>query len=231
MPTGFRIVGEGDGFLVVNKAPGVDVHSRNATPGLCRLVRSACGFSALWPVHRLDKDTSGLLLMATDRAAAQALGGLFRERRVEKYYVCLADHVPAKKQGVVQGDMVRSRRKSWKLCRSMVNPARTRFLSWSVFPGMRLFVLRPLTGRTHQLRVAMKALGAPILGDSLYHQHVPVWPDRLYLHAHTLRFTLHGKIWSFQCPPDTGTYFQDERVVQCLHGIGPLEALTWPGRF
>ena len=50
--------------------------------------------------------------------------------------------------------------------------------------------LKPVTGRTHQLRVAMKSLGSPILGDELYHPHVPDWPDRMYLHAHTLRFGL-----------------------------------------
>lgn len=228
--SGVRLVDEGPGFLVVNKSPGLDMHSRHTTPGLCAVVREKYHPASVWPVHRLDKDTSGLVLLATTLQAAQDLSALFREQQVAKYYVCLSDLTPYKKQGLVQGDMVRSRRKTWKLCRSMDNPARTRFLSWSVCAGLRLFVLRPITGKTHQLRVAMKALGAPILGDRLYHHQVPHWPDRLYLHAHTLRFGLHGQEWVFHCPPDTGSLFQDSRVQECMQALGPLEDLPWPGQ-
>ncbi|GAB1410556.1 TIGR01621 family pseudouridine synthase [Desulfovibrionales bacterium] len=225
---GVRVVGRGSGFLVINKDAGLDMHSRNDVPGLCALVRELCGLASVWPVHRLDKDTSGLVLVATTVQAARDLGALFQNQQVSKYYVCLSDLSPRKKQGLVQGDMVRSRCKTWKLCRSMTRPARTRFLSWSVYAGLRLFVLRPLTGKTHQLRVAMKALGSPILGDRLYHPHTSLWPDRLYLHAHTLRFCLYGQEWIFRCPPDTGRLFQDSRVLDFMQDFGPLDGLSWP---
>ncbi len=154
---GFFLVAEGPGFLVVDKDPGLDFHDCDGRPGLCTLVGRHLG-QPVFPVHRLDKATSGLLLLATDRSRAAALATLFRERLVEKYYVALSDSPPRKKQGLVQGDMVRSRRGTWKLARTMERPARTRFLSWSAGPGLRLFVLKPMTGRTHQLRVAMKSL-------------------------------------------------------------------------
>jgi len=224
---GFEIVAEEPGFLVINKDPGLDFHDCAGQPGLCSRVRGWLG-QPVYAVHRLDKATSGVLLLAKSRDCAAALASLFRERSIEKYYIALSDLVPRKKQGVVQGDMVRSRRGSWKLIRSFTRPAKTRLLSWSVRPGLRLFVLKPLTGRTHQLRVAMKSLGAPILGDVLYHPIVPDWPDRMYLHAHTLRFSLGGKTFSYACAPTIGSMFLEERTMRVLESLGPLESLPWP---
>lgn len=225
----FDIVAQEPGFFVVHKDPGLDFHDRDGQPGLCSLVRLRVG-DGVFPVHRLDKATSGLLLLARSREWAATLAGLFRERAVEKYYIALSDLAPSKKQGLIQGDMIRSRRGSWKLARTMERPARTRFLSRSVRPGLRLFVLKPLTGRTHQLRVAMKSLGAPILGDALYHPLVPNWPDRMYLHAHTLRFGLQGRVFRYACAPKGGNLFLDEGVSQILQDLGSLEALPWPER-
>lgn len=99
----------------------------------------------------------------------------FRERRVHKYYLALSNRKPKKKQGSVIGDMARGRASTWKLLPKgavpPTDPAVTRFWSTSlpeVQPGLRLYLLKPETGRTHQLRVAMKSLGAAILGDQLY---------------------------------------------------------------
>jgi tRNA pseudouridine32 synthase/23S rRNA pseudouridine746 synthase len=214
---------------VVNKDPGLDFHDCDGQPGLCSRVRGWLG-QPVFAVHRLDKATSGLLLLATNRDCAAALAALFRERAIEKYYLALSDLAPRKKQGFVQGDMTRSRRGSWKLLRSMERPARTRFLSWPVRPGLRLFVLKPLTGRTHQLRVAMKSLGAPILGDTLYHPIVQDWPDRMYLHAHTLRFSLGGAVFAYACAPTIGAMFLEEQTKYAIEALGPLDALPWPAR-
>jgi len=225
----FAVIAHEPGFCVVHKAPEVDFHDCQGRPGLCSLVGDSLG-ERVFAVHRLDKATSGLLLLARSREWAGILAGLFRERAVQKYYIALSDQPPAKKQGLIQGDMVRSRRGSWKLVRSMERPARTRFLSWAVRPGLRLYVLKPLTGRTHQLRVAMKSLGAPILGDRLYHPLVSEWPDRMYLHAHTLSFSLKGKKFSYACAPRSGSLFMHESVRQALEGLGDLGELPWPGR-
>ncbi|WP_218915580.1 pseudouridine synthase [Desulfomicrobium baculatum] len=226
---GFELIAREPGFVVVHKDPGLDFHDCDGRMGLCSLVRDRLQ-ARVFPVHRLDKATSGLLLLARSREWAAALAGLFRERAVQKYYIALSDLTPGKKQGLVQGDMVRSRRGSWKLARSMERPARTRFLSWSVRPGMRLFVLKPMSGRTHQLRVAMKSLGAPILGDSLYHPIVPDWPDRMYLHAHTLRFSLGGQNFAYACPPRSGDMFLEDATQSMLQALGPLEGLAWPAQ-
>jgi len=224
---GVALLAEEPGFLVLDKGPGLDFHDRDGCPGLCSLVRDWLGMP-VFPVHRLDKPTSGIVLLAKTREWAAILAGLFRDRAVGKYYLALSDQTPRKKQGLVAGDMVRSRRGSWKLVRTMDRPARTRFVTRSIAPGMRLFVLKPLTGRTHQLRVAMKSLGSPILGDALYHPMVPDWPDRMYLHAHTLRFALLGRAFVYRCPPVAGELFLDARVGEVLADLGPLDDLTWP---
>ena len=226
---GFEVIAHEPGFVVVHKDSGLDFHDCDGQPGLCSLVRDRLG-DRVFPVHRLDKATSGLLLLARSREWAGVLAGLFRERAVQKYYIALSDLASSKKQGLIQGDMVRSRRGSWKLLRSMARPVRTRFLSCSVRPGLRLFVLKPMTGRTHQLRVAMKSLGAPILGDSLYHPIVPDWPDRMYLHAHTLRFSLAGKNFVYACPPKNGDMFLEDATQSVLQALGPLEGLAWPAQ-
>jgi tRNA pseudouridine32 synthase/23S rRNA pseudouridine746 synthase len=102
--------------------------------------------------------------------------------------------------------MEKSRRGGWKLLHSRVNPAVTWFDSVSLAPGLRLYLLRPYTGRTHQLRVALKSLGAPILGDALYGpaQHDS---DRGYLHAALLSFALDGQRWTYTCLPSHGQWF------------------------
>jgi len=228
MSKGFQLIDETPAFLVVAKDAGVPFHARGEEAGLCGRVREHMG--QVYPVHRLDEATSGLLLLARNSAAARDLAALFRERNINKYYLALSDLQPRKKQGLIQGDMVRSRRGDWKLTRAMTNPARTRFVSWSVSPGLRLYLLKPLTGRTHQLRVAMKSLGAPILGDRRYHPLSTPWPDRTYLHAYALNFRLHGQNYSYHCTPQSGDTFQLPEITNQLELLGDPHSLSWPGK-
>ena len=145
----------------------------------------------LFGVHRLDRVTSGVLLLAKSAEDAGLVGAAFRAGAVLKYYVALSARRPSKKMGEVVGDMKPARRGAWMLLRSRERPACTRFVSSGVTggrPGLRGFVLRPLTGRTHQLRVALKALGAPVLGDALYADAAEAaLEQRAYLHAAALR--------------------------------------------
>lgn len=214
----FTIVQDHDDFLLINKAPGVSFHKEGETPGLPMLLREKLGFPQLFPVHRLDKMTSGLLLFAKNRETAQDLAKQFASSKVEKYYLALSDRVPKKKQGLIQGDMVRSRRGTWKLLRSMTNPAVTRFVSLPLWEGFRLFVLRPLTGKTHQLRVALKSVGAPAFGDTLYHPEYVEGPqaDRGYLHSFSLAFHLAGSYYHFVCPPEHGKLFSEPGFLEVL---------------
>ncbi len=236
----FRLVEENDDFILVDKAPGISFHGEMGEagdagePGLLATVKSALQMPELYPVHRLDKMTSGLVLFAKTVEANRALSMLFQARQVEKYYLALSDKTPRKKQGLIKGDMARSRRGTWKLLPTRDNPAITQFFSKGLGEGRRLFLLKPHTGKTHQLRVAMKSIGASIIGDPLYGamDNAQVF-DRGYLHAYCLAFSLNGKDYRFLCKPTQGEYFNVDSIHKLLSGTRaewakPWE-LAWPG--
>lgn len=195
---------QNEDFVVTVKPQGVSFHSETGEPGLFEQVKTQLNTGELYPVHRLDKLTSGLVIFAKHQSAAAEFGGLFEQHQVDKYYVAISDQKPKKKQGWIKGDMAKARRGAFKLLRTMDNPAKTRFISTSVTPGTRLYLLKPYSGKTHQLRVALKSVGAPIIGDELYGGEPA---DRAYLHAYALRFTLSGEYFEFRCPPCSGEQF------------------------
>ena len=165
----------------------------------------------LHSVHRLDKVTSGVLLFAKSETAAAALSAQFQRRAVHKYYVALSARKPSKKMGTVSGDLRKSRRGAYKLTRGG-DSAVTRFVSRGVTGAadlefasnsnsnsdstagagrpLRLLLMKPLTVKTHQLRVACKSLGAPVLGDATYAGAAAAGEDRAYLHAAAIRIQL-----------------------------------------
>ncbi len=212
-------------FYLINKSPGIGFHREADAPGLMDRLREQLQDERIWPVHRLDRVTSGLLLVARSAEAAAELGARFASGQVEKYYLALSERKPAKKQGLIKGDMAKGRGGAWKLLQSQANPAVTQFFTFSVTPGLRLFVLRPRTGKTHQLRVAMKSLSAPILGDALYGGSAA---DRTYLHAAQLKFQLGDAAFNFFCPPDQGEQFCSAAFAAALAQAGDVSALPWP---
>ncbi len=213
------VLHESSRVLVVDKPAGVPFHATADSLGVLQLLRASGDAQAhrLWPVHRLDRVTSGVLVFAKTREDAGLLSAAFRHGAVAKFYVALSARRPAKKMGTVAGDMAPSRRGAHKLQRTQERPATTRFVSSGVVGGarpLRGFVLRPLTGRTHQLRVAMKALGAPVLGDSLYAAAADARPEeRAYLHAAAIRLpplSADDAPVSVVCAPSSGTEFTSE---------------------
>mmetsp|Transcript_44785 Transcript_44785/g.113357 ORF Transcript_44785/g.113357 Transcript_44785/m.113357 type:complete len:293 (-) Transcript_44785:21-899(-) len=194
------VVRETERLLLVNKPPGMSFHADQADElGLVETLRAMQQSQqleyngGLFSVHRLDRVTSGVILFAKDAEAAAMAAAAFQNRTVHKYYISLGARKPSKTQGRVVGDMARSRRSAWMLKRATTDPAVTYFNSWGCpgsRPGLRMFILKPETGKTHQLRVAMKALGSPILGDPLYGSGAEA--DRCYLHAAGLRLPALG---------------------------------------
>lgn len=191
-------------FVVVHKFPGVVVQGERDGETLLNFVREGMGLAELYPVHRLDKETSGVVVFAKTKAANQALSQAFADKKVKKIYLALSDRKPIKKQGLIRGDMVKARGGSYRLTRSLENPAETRFNSCSLAPSQRLFILTPFSGKTHQLRVALKSLSAPIIGDKRYGG---TGADRMYLHAYALSFPVNGVSYSYQALPATGILF------------------------
>ncbi|GLT19365.1 RNA pseudouridine synthase [Vibrio zhanjiangensis] len=186
-------------FVVINKHPNVSVHKDDGDSMLLQDVAKSIDEQQLYLVHRLDKMTSGLLLLARNHLAARELSELFAKRKIEKYYLAIGSKKPKKKQGLVKGDMERSRRSSWKLLNAHTNPAITQFFSSPSEPGERLFICKPYTGKTHQIRVALKSVGSPIVGDRIYNPTNQA--DRGYLHAFALRFDFQGQSFRFVCDP------------------------------
>jgi tRNA pseudouridine32 synthase/23S rRNA pseudouridine746 synthase len=218
-------------FIVINKNSNVDFHKGNNGSGLCDLVRKDLNISDLFPVHRLDSMTSGLLLFARNRSAAAALSAMFASHSIEKYYCAIAGNKPKKKQGSVIGDMVPLRGGMWKLTHTTVNPAITHFFSSGLGNGFRLYIIKIRTGRTHQIRVALKSIGVPILGDALYNRGDTtegVLPDRPYLHSYAIRFTHLEKSFSYCFLPDTGIRFTEKSTHTILEQYTHPWDLQWP---
>jgi tRNA pseudouridine32 synthase/23S rRNA pseudouridine746 synthase len=201
------IVYQNQDFMVVNKPAGLNFHSEadathTAQAGLAVLVKQQQNVAELYPVHRLDKMTSGLVVFAQNKATAQAFQVLFEQHQIQKYYLAISDKKPKKKQGWIIGDMLSARRGSWKLAKSQDNPAKTQFISALIEPKKRLYLVKPITGKTHQIRVALKSIGAPILGDVRYAEaNAAKQLDRGYLHAFAIQFTLYQQTYQFVQSP------------------------------
>lgn len=201
---------------MIEKAPGVAVQGDPSGPSVLDHLRRDLVLPQLFPVHRLDMATSGLVVAAKTPEANRALSLAFQNREVSKCYLAISAKKPGKKQGWVIGDMEKARGGSYRLCRTRDNPARTAFRSFALEGGKRLFVLRPLTGKTHQLRVALKSLGAPIIGDERYGGEPA---DRLYLHAWRLEFQFAGNAYHYIATPRPGELFAETSVQSAIAAL------------
>ena len=226
----YKIIENHKDFLLIDKHPGVSFHKDRNKEGLVSRLRAEIGTDELYTVHRLDKMTSGLLVFARNRESAKKLMYQFRDRQVTKNYLAISDGCPKKKQGLIKGDMEKSRRGAWKLTRTIKNPAVTQFFSYSLGGGLRLYILKPHTGKTHQIRVALKSIGAPVLGDPIYHrkEESDNVPDRGYLHSYALRFRLNNVTYQFVHRPDIGRLFTCKAFVKALKQYERPWELKWP---
>lgn len=227
--TSFNLINTQPDFIVINKNYNVDFHKGSSGAGLCERIREQLGIAELYPVHRLDTMTSGLMLFARTRTSASLFAKMFATHTIEKYYCAIAGNQPKKKQGTVAGDMVPLRDGMWKLTHSMNNPAVNHFFSSGLGNGFRLYIIKIRTGRTHQIRVALKSVGVPVFGDVLYNKEtLPVQPDRPYLHSYAIRFTYKENIYSFVNIPDTGIYFTDSTIQAVWEKYMQPWNLPWP---
>ncbi len=206
---------QNDAFLVINKPAGIAFQGEKNSL-LSQLKQSLkC---ELYPVHRLDKMTSGLCILAKTSEVNSELSQLFQARLVSKVYLALADKKPKKKQGLVKGNLEKSRNGCWKLSRTMNRPSVTQFFSFPAEKNsLRLFVLKPYTGKTHQLRVVMRSLGSTILGDKRYGGRKS---DRGYLHAYELSLNFQGEDYCWRVLPDHGEFWPNN--------YPEIDTLKWP---
>lgn len=155
-------------------------------------------------VHRLDKDTSGLLLVAKNDEAHRGLSDQLRGRRMEKHYLAVVDGRMREPSGRVEKAIARSTKDRKRMA---VDPAgREAVTEWTLLENLKdaaLLDVHILTGRTHQIRVHMQSLHHPVAGDPIYGQKNGVRAPRLMLHAYTLSFThpRTGERMTFCAPP------------------------------
>jgi tRNA pseudouridine32 synthase/23S rRNA pseudouridine746 synthase len=222
-----NVVDDQPGFIIVSKPAGMNFHDEGEiNSGFFNEVKSSLQLPELYPVHRLDKMTSGLLIFAKNIESARIFQVLFEQHKIQKFYLAISDKKPKKKQGLIKGDMSKSRRSAWKLLRTMSNPAVTQFMSYGLGNGFRLFLVKPHSGKTHQIRVALNSVGSPIIGDDIYHPTSK--QDRGYLHAYALSFCLNDKVYNYVVPPNTGEHFTQSTTIEILEKIACPHSIQWP---
>jgi 23S rRNA pseudouridine1911/1915/1917 synthase len=214
-PIPLRVVYEDADLLVVDKPAGLVVHPAPGHPSgtlvnaLLAHTRDLAGIGGeLRPgiVHRLDKDTSGLMVVAKHDRAHRMLAQQLRERQMDKRYLTLVDGAPSSESGTVDAPIGRDPRRARPMAIVALSAggraATTRFSVLRRLRGHTLLECRPLTGRTHQIRVHLAAIGCPITGDRVYGRREPIVDlERQFLHAARLTFRLpSGRVETFEAP-------------------------------
>jgi len=222
------VIFEDKHFLVIDKPSGIASHGGSGVShGAIELLRAARPHESLELVHRLDRDTSGVLVLAKSRAGLVGLQAAIRAGEVTKQYLCLMVGHPSKakfdvnaplRKSVLQGGerMVRVSEDG--------KPALTFFREMEQYPGARLMQATLGTGRTHQIRVHAAHVGHPLAGDPKYGDREmnkrfrEMGLQRLFLHAAHLSFELDGRLYSFSAPlPDDLKTFLDVLAVKGKH--------------
>ena len=210
---GFELLHQDDALLVLNKPSGLlSVPGRGEDKQDCLSARVQAEFSDALVVHRLDMATSGLLLMARGLSAQKKLNAAFENRQIQKRYVaCVAGHLPMDPQWqtidlpILVDWPNRPLRTIHPQGQASVTRWRCIANAIPALKGTSRLELEPLTGRSHQLRVHLQALGHPIAGDRLYAPtDVQALAPRLLLHACALTFPhpLSGETLTWHCPAD-----------------------------
>lgn len=218
-----NVVYEDDDVIVLNKQAGVSVHpSINEPNGTIANALIAkypeligVGEDPIRPgiVHRLDKDTSGLLVIAKNQKTFEFLKKEWQEGKVIKKYLALVWGLPKKEKGEIVSELARSPKDFRKrmIIKSEKNKdskiagklAITEYKLIKKFKNYSLIEVFPKTGRMHQIRVHMASIGHPIVGDKIYGKvkKAPEGLSRQFLHAYYLSFSLFGKKLAFEADP------------------------------
>ncbi|HTA53679.1 MAG TPA: RluA family pseudouridine synthase [Candidatus Acidoferrales bacterium] len=223
-PIELAVLYEDDDLLVVDKPAGMVTHPAHGAPSgtlvnaLLAHTKETLPGDMLRPglVHRLDRDTSGLLVVAKRDATLEALQAAMKARRIAREYLGLVSGIPQNPRGRIDGPIGRDPRNRLKYTiTSEGKPAVTHYTVREAFPKAAELVFTLDTGRTHQIRVHLAAAGHPIINDPLYGKREPRFelPGQA-LHAWRLAFPhpRTGAIVEFEVPPPPG-YLQARRLV------------------
>lgn len=204
----YQIIYQDDVLLVVDKpAKLLTVPGRHPLNRDCLISRVQREFITAAVVHRLDYDTSGLVLLPLTKRALSVLSKQFQERSITKTYTAIVDGVPEPRQGKIDLPITADpdNRPKYKICQTTGKASLTEYEVLQQAEGRSRVKLHPVTGRSHQLRLHLQAIGHPILGDTLYApDEVATASERLLLHASEITFLhpLTQKVMTLQSVPD-----------------------------
>lgn len=222
-----EIIFEDDNIIVVNKPAGMVVHP-SAGHVHQTLVHAALAHAPQMAgvggerrpgvVHRLDKDTSGLILLAKNDYAQRWLQDQFSQRKVEKTYLALVDGKPPTPSGRIEAAIsrdVKNRKRMMIVASDRGRLAISEYHTLENFPQHTLLKVHPITGRTHQIRLHLAFIGCPVVGDTVYGRRRPSLDlGRFFLHAASLKIVLPG-----ERAPRTFEAPLPEELRQALHQL------------
>lgn len=200
-----RVVYEDEGLMVLNKPCGIAVHGGSGLDfGVIEAMREVTGKKYLELIHRIDKDTSGLLMISKKRSTLKALQQHLVDKTIQKHYLCLVKGQPALNEQRIDAPLLRftlasgERRVKVDTKDAQAKESQTDIVVHSRFmlanQMVSLIEAKPLTGRTHQIRVHLAHIGHPILGDEKYNPQDKSGVHRLCLHAWRLDIPGYGTI-------------------------------------
>lgn len=200
-----KIIKETKNWLVIEKPAGLVVQEgpEHETETLDKM-------GDWFLVHRLDKDTSGLLLLAKNETTRDFLQNQFKNRTIEKKYLALVAGKLEPKKGEIKLPILRHPRHRQQMTISYLEkgkPAITQYQVIKYFPHTTLLEVKPLTGRMHQIRVHLKYLGFPIIGDQTYNNKLSKKLSRVYGLSHQF---LHASYLKFRTPDGTTIELKSE---------------------
>jgi 23S rRNA pseudouridine1911/1915/1917 synthase len=194
----FKIAYQDDHLLVIDKAPGLVVHpARGHREGTLAQLLGRAGLNPAGGeegragiVHRLDRYTSGLLVVSRSDEAHRLLQAALAERRLQREYIALVEGRPPARSGTIEAPIGRDERVRTRMAVGGANPreARTHFTLDRLLADTSLLRLHLDTGRTHQIRVHLQAIGHPVCGDPEYGTPGLLGLERQFLHATRLAF-------------------------------------------
>ena len=202
-------------FAVINKPAGIAVQSgTKSKKNIIDILRNTKEFfeHAPYTVHRIDKETTGILVVAKNRKDAQLFTSLFRIRKIHKVYIAIVLGVPPKKKDTLIDDLI-----VYEKDKKVVSKAITHYSVLDSNNNYSLLKLNPQTGRKHQLRKQLLILGNPILGDEKYRisrDHISK-NNSLMLHSYKINFSIDSIKYSFTAEvPDVFRNTLDEKYLK-----------------
>ena len=186
-----------ENFVVINKPSGISVQSgTKSKKNILDILNNTNEFKGTkaYPVHRIDKETTGLLIVAKNRQYAQLFTSLFRIRKIHKTYLCIAKGELQKNKGTFKDDLF-----YYEGTKKIKTNAITHYSVLDTNNNYSLLKLNPETGRKHQLRKQLLIHGNPILGDTKYRvsENHPSKKNNLMLHAYKINFSIAGTKYNF----------------------------------